>query len=155
MCDQKKVLEIIENCGTCETKLLEILLEVQNASELNYISADNAETIAKALDIPLSKVYEVISFYSMLSMEPRGKHIIEVCKSSACHVKGSKEVLKMLEEILGVTAWQPTEDNNFFIEEVNCFGACDIAPAIKIGSKVYGNLNKEKLIQIINSYRGV
>jgi NADH:ubiquinone oxidoreductase subunit E len=155
MVDQDKILEIIEKTGTTEDKLLEILLEIQAASELNYISQDNAKFVAEQLGLPLSRVYEVISFYSMLSAEPRAKHIIEVCKSSACHVRKGKTLVHMLEEILGVKAGEATRDKNFYIEEVNCFGACDIAPAIKIGSQVYGDLDKEKLTEIINSYRRV
>ena len=155
MCDKKKVLEIIEKCGADESKLLEILLEVQNVSELNYISKDSAKLIADTLGIPLSRVYEVISFYSMLSLEPRARHIIEVCTSSACHVKGGEKVLEMVEDILGIKAGESTEDKSFYIEKVSCFGACDIAPAIKIGTKVYGNLTREKLVEIINSYRRV
>lgn len=155
MCDRNKVLEIVNQCGKDESKLLEILLEVQNASDLNYISKENAKLIAEALGIPLSRVYEVISFYSMLSLHPRGRYVIEVCNSSACHVKGGKKMLEMIEELLGVSAGEATEDKHFYIEEVSCFGACDVAPAIKIGPKVYGNLTREKLNEIINSYRRV
>ena len=152
MKNQPKIEKIIEECGTTEDKLLEILLKVQELSELKYISKDEATFIAEKLNIPLSRIYEVVSFYSRLSMEPRGKHIIEVCKSSACHVKGSHKVLEIIEEILGIKAGKATEDKRFFLEEVSCFGACDVAPAIKIGPEVYGNLDREKLAKIVNSY---
>ncbi|MBA1333943.1 MAG: hypothetical protein HPY66_0336 [Firmicutes bacterium] len=152
MVERYKLEEIVEINGTTEDKLLTTLLEVQSASELNYISQEDAEFIAEKFGIPLNRIYEVISFYSMLSMKPRGKHIIEVCKSSACHVRKGKNLLKMLEDILGIKAGEATSDNNFYIEEVNCFGACDKAPAIKIGNDIYGNLDRKKLTEIINRY---
>ncbi len=152
MVEREKLEEIFAANGTTEDKLLGVLLEIQAASGLNYVSQEDAEYTAEKFGMTLSRIYEVISFYSMLSMKQRAKYVIEVCKSSACHVRKRKNLLRMLRDILGIDAGEATEDKVFYIEEVNCFGACDMAPAIKIGNDIFGNLDRKSLTEIINRY---
>jgi NADH:ubiquinone oxidoreductase subunit E len=90
----------------------------------------------------------------MFELEPRGKYIIEVCNSGPCYVRNYKEVASVLEEILGIKVGETTEDELFTLQYTSCIGACDIAPAMKIGEEVYGNLNREKIEKIIDQYRG-
>lgn len=137
-----------------QEKLLSILLDIQRSSLKNYISEISAKTVAKELNIPISKLYDVITFYSMLNLEPKGKYIIEICKSAGCHVRCCREKAKIFEDLLGVKVGQTTADGIFTLEYTSCFGACDLGPAAKIGEAIYGDLNFEKIQDIIKSYRG-
>lgn len=148
------IKEIVEHYRYSRERLLSILLDIQKASEFNYISEEAAEAAAKLLDMPITKLYDVISFYSMLNLEPKGKYIIEICKSPSCHVNSCREKAKIFEKLLGISMGQTTEDKLFTLEYTSCFGACDVGPAAKIGEKVYGNLDSEKIENIIKVYRG-
>ncbi|KRQ87406.1 NADP-reducing hydrogenase subunit HndA [Caloramator mitchellensis] len=150
---KEKIMGIIEKYQREKEKLVMILLEVQKLTDRNYIDMEWAKLIAEELKIPYTKVYDVITFYSMFSIKPRGKYVIEICKSAPCHVNKSKDVVKEFEEILNIKMGETTPDNLFTLQYTSCIGACDVAPAIKIGEKVYGNLNKEKIQQIVMDYR--
>jgi len=149
----KEVIEIIDKYERKPDKLLLILLELQKNSGRNYISEEWAEIVAKELNLPLSRVHDVITFYSMLSSKPRGKYIIQVCKSASCHVRGAENILEIFEEVLGIKVGETTEDGLFTLEATSCIGVCDISPAVKINDDVYGNLTREKVIEIVECYR--
>ncbi|MFA6808198.1 MAG: NAD(P)H-dependent oxidoreductase subunit E [Eubacteriales bacterium] len=148
-----KVKEVLSKYHNEKENLVQIMLEVQKLSEKNYLPDEWVRYVAEALDLPLSKVYGVITFYAMFNNKPRGKNLIEVCKSGPCHVNGSANIIAMLEKELGIKPSETTSDGLFTIELSNCFGACDIAPAVKIGEKVYGNLTQDSIKNIINPYR--
>lgn len=149
----EKVKEIVVKHGNAKENLIQIMLELQQLSGRNYLPSEWVSYVAESLDLPLSKVYGVITFYAMFNTEPKGKYLIEVCKSGPCHVSGSESILHMLEKELDVKPGETTKDEVFTLMLSSCFGACDIAPAIKIGEAVYGNLTQEKLKDIIISYR--
>jgi len=149
----EKVQDVLKKFGNSGENLIQIMLELQQLSGKNYLPHEWVEYVAKELDLPMSKVYGVITFYAMFDNVPRGKNLIEVCKSGPCHVSGSENIVVMLEKELGIIPGETTKDGLFTLEHCSCFGACDIAPAIKIGEKVYGNLTQELLKDIINSYR--
>jgi NADH:ubiquinone oxidoreductase subunit E len=149
----EKVDAVLEKFNNSKQNLIQIMLKLQGLSGKNYLPKEWIEYVAKALDMPLSKVYGVITFYAMFATEPRGKHIIEVCKSGPCHVTGSVNLVRMLEEELGIKPGETTPDGLFTLERSSCFGACDISPAIKIGENVYGNLTPDSLKTLIKAYR--
>lgn len=149
----EKVREILNRYGNSKENLIQVMLELQNISGTNSLPHEWVEFVAKELDMPFSKVYSVISFYSMFGNTPRGKYLVEVCKSGPCYVTGAKNILQLLEDKLNIKPGQTTEDGVFTLIQSSCFGACDIAPAIKIGENVYGNLTSEKLSEIVESYR--
>ncbi|HHY27253.1 MAG TPA: NAD(P)H-dependent oxidoreductase subunit E [Desulfitobacterium dehalogenans] len=144
---------ILEKYRCSQENLIQIMLELQALSGKNYLPKEWVEYVADALELPLNKVFGVITFYAMFSTEPRGKYLIEVCKSGPCHVTGSETIEELLEEELGIKCSETTPDGLFTIEQASCFGACDISPAIKIGAKTYGNLTRDSLKEIIRSYR--
>lgn len=144
---------ILEKYRYAQENLIQILLEVQALSGRNYLPKEWVEYVAQALDMPLNKVYGVITFYAMFSTQPRGKYLLEVCKSGPCHVRGSVTIEELLEKELAIKVGDTTSDGLFTIERASCFGACDIAPAIKVGEKVYGNLTQESLQELIKTYR--
>lgn len=149
----EKVQEVLKKFGNSGENLIQIMLELQQLSGNNYLPKEWVEYVAQELDLPMSKVYGVITFYAMFANKARGKNLIEVCKSGPCHVSGAKSIVNMLEEELGIKLGETTSDALFTLEQSSCFGACDIAPAIKIGENVYGNLTQGSLREILNSYR--
>ena len=147
------VNDIIKKYNQSPKELIAILLEVQEASGKNYVSEECADIIAKELNIPVSVVFDDLTFYAMFSTKPRGKYVIELCKSAACYVNDSKKVVKLFEEALEIKMGQTTEDGLFTLQYTECIGACKVSPAMKIGDRVYGNLDKQKIDDILNSYR--
>lgn len=134
------------------SKLLEILLEVQAQVEGQYISKKVAYYIAEALEIKASRIYDVITFFSALHMQPRAKYPIEVCESIVCKANGRDGLFDYLKDILEIDLGQVTYDGRFTLEEVPCFGACDVAPAVRINGKVYGHLDSyEKVLELIKN----
>lgn len=150
----EKVEAIIDKYGRERSNLLPILTESQDLVEQNYIPEEMAEFIACGMCIPTSQVYEVITFYAVLSDEPRGKHIVQVCDSTVCRLNKNVSLVEALESKLGVKIGSTRGDGQVTLEFTPCFGACDISPAIRIDKKVYGNLTEEKLGRIIDENIG-
>lgn len=150
---KEDVQAIVERNGKNQKSLIAILLEIQEASGKNYVNEECADIVAKELNISISVVYDVLTFYAMFSTKPRGKYVIELCKSATCHVNNSKQVVKLFEEALGIKMGETTEDGLFTLQYTSCIGACDISPAMKIGEKVYGHLDEDRIKDILDSYR--
>ena len=151
----KQVLEIIAKYNKEKEQLLSMLLDIQAASGSNYVSEEWAEIVAHELELPLSKVFDVLTFYAMFSTVPRGKYVIEICKSTPCHITKADAVVKMFEAELGIKVGETTADNLFTLLLTSCVGACDIGPVAKINEEVHGNLSQVKVAEIVNSLRGV
>jgi len=152
--NQLQIMSIIEAHGKKQEGLLSILLEIQNASGKNYVHEEWAKLVADQLGLPDGKVYDVLTFYAMFSTTPRGKYVIEVCKSTPCHVNKADHIVKILEQELGIKIGNTTEDKLFTLLYTPCVGACDIGPVMKIGEDVYGNLTADKIADVIHAYRG-
>jgi NADH:ubiquinone oxidoreductase subunit F (NADH-binding)/NADH:ubiquinone oxidoreductase subunit E len=131
--------------------LLPVLQDVQKI--MGYTCLEIQEVLAAELNVPGCRVFDTLSFYSMAAWQPKGRHIIRLCHSPCCHVMGSDNIIEALEEELGVKVGEMTPDNLFTLELSSCLGVCEVAPAMQIDEVVYGNLNREKLRQILASYR--
>lgn len=147
--------EIISSYDNDQSNLLRILQDIQGEIEEHYIPEDVAKYVALKIGVPTSKVYDVITFFSALSDKPKGKHVIQLCKSSVCRLNKYQTVRDVLERELGIKMGETTEDNYFTLEYTACFGACDISPALRINDKIYGHLNEKKIIEIIQQYKEV
>jgi len=131
--------------------LISILKEIQdNRIDL---SKDVMLEVAKSLGVSFSEVYEIATFYSFISTEPLGKNIIRICKSIPCYLKSSDVVVATIEKELGIKPGEITPDKKFSLHLTNCIGACDMAPAMMINKKRYGNLTPEKVVEILREYR--
>jgi len=130
--------------------LMKVILRVQKVAPA--LSEDVSNVIAREMNIPMTQVYSFITFYAMLSVKPRGKYIIRMCKSAPCHVRGAKEVVLAIEKQLGIKMGETTEDGRFTLEYCPCLGICDISPAIMINDKTYGNLNAKSVSDVIKRY---
>ena len=148
---KSEVKEIVERHGGKPEYLLDILHEVQ--AKVNYLPQEALLEVARELDIPLSKVHGVATFYSMYSIQPRGQFIIRVCESAPCHVMGCDAVIAALESAAGARMGETTSDGLFTLEYTSCIGVCGVAPAIMINDRVYGNLTPESVVEIIAEYR--
>lgn len=132
-------------------KLIPILQDVQD--EYGYLSKEHVIEIGRLLNFPVSKIYGVATFYNQFRFQPRGKYNIQVCRGTACHVKGSAKVLETLMQDLGIEDKQTSKDGLFSLEVVACIGACGLAPVICINNEFFANLKPEDVRKIINDFR--
>ncbi len=149
--DLQAVCEIIERHGYQRASLVGILQDIQ--AKMSYLPRKALVQVARSLDLPLTHLYEVATFYKAFSLEPRGKHTLQVCLGTACHVRGGSRVLDYLENRLEVKPGETTQDESFTLETVNCLGACALGPMIVIDKKYYGKINTNKIESILEKYR--
>jgi NADH-quinone oxidoreductase subunit E len=142
---------IIIKQGLKKNAVIPALLAIQE--EYNYVPPEAIERVAEQLDVPLMQVYQVVSFYKVFSLEPRGKHTITVCLGTACHVRGSNFLLDQVERVLSIKPGETSEDRQFTLEAVNCLGVCALGPVMVIDGKYFGNMNVSKVERVINKFR--
>ncbi len=131
--------------------LVPILQEVQEAE--GFLSHESITKVGRALNLPSSKIFGVATFYNMFRFHPKGKYHVMVCRGTACHVKGSSEVLSNLTKSLKIKAGETTRDQLFSLEVVACIGACGLAPVININGQFYAKVTPKKIKQIIDDLR--
>lgn len=135
------------------TQLVGILLDIQDQIELHYIPKPVAFYLSDKLDLKITQIFDVISFYASIYCHPRAKYPVQICNSVVCRVNDGDSLYANLCEVLGIQAGEVTADKKFTIEKVPCFGACDIAPAARINGKVYGHLtSKERIMDMLKEY---
>lgn len=117
-----------------------------------YLPIEVQEHIAARLGLPSSEVYGVVTFYHYFSMQPRGRHTVNVCLGTACYVNGAEKVLQEFEHILGIHNGQLTPDGKFSLDSLRCVGACGLAPVVTINEKVYGKVQPGKVHDILEHY---
>ena len=126
---------------------------LQKAQEIyGYLPIEVQTIIAKEMDIPLEKIYGVVTFYSQFSLSPKGKYKISVCLGTACYVKGSGDIYNKLMEKLGITGGECTPDGKFSLEACRCIGACGLAPVMTVNEDVYGRLTVDEIDAILKKY---
>jgi NADH-quinone oxidoreductase subunit E/NADP-reducing hydrogenase subunit HndA len=147
----KQIKEICNRYKNEPSPLMIVLTDVQK--EYGYIPLEVQEVISAELDIPVSDIYGVVTFYSFFSLKPKGKYVIGVCIGTACYVKGSQNVLDKFAEILNIKCGETSEDGLFTLDGLRCIGACGIAPAISINGKVYPKVQLSEVAKIVEEYR--
>lgn len=130
--------------------LIQVLHRAQ--ALFGYLPPDVQQAVANGLDLPLSTVRGVVTFYNFFRTEPRGDHVISVCTGTACHVKGAERVIDTLRENLGIGLDETTEDARFTIQGVRCIGACGLAPVMMIDDEVYGKLDRKRIEEILAGF---
>jgi NADH-quinone oxidoreductase subunit E len=143
---------IVNELGSEHAALLQVLLAAQDASPENYVSEEAVNEIACLMGATRSRVYSTASFYSAISLRPRGRHIIRVCINAPCENAGKEAILAALTEELGIGLGQTTADGLFTLEGVSCLGACYMSPAIKIDKELYGDLTPAAVVAIVRRY---
>ena len=126
---------------------------LQKAQEIyGYLPIEVQTMIAEGMDIPLEKVYGVVTFYAQFSLNPKGKYRISVCLGTACYVKGSGDIFNKFSEILGIKGGEITADGKFSLDACRCIGACGLAPVLTVNEDVYGNLTVDDVEKILAKY---
>ncbi|MCY6483112.1 NAD(P)H-dependent oxidoreductase subunit E [Clostridium aestuarii] len=147
----KELETFIENLEEKEGALIEVLHKAQGL--FGYLPPKVQQFVADKLNIPVSKVCGVVSFYSYFTTKPKGKYVISICMGTACFVKGSGDVLKEFERTLSVKAGETTPDSKFTIDVLRCVGACGLAPVVTINNKVYGHFTTDMVSKVLNEYK--
>ena len=143
--------KIIEKHKTVRGPLIQVLHAAQEL--FGYLPTQAQVRIAQGLNLPLSEVHGVLSFYSFFTTVPRGEHTIRVCMGTACYVRGGKQVLEKFQHELGIGTKDTTEDRQFSLEINRCVGACGLAPVVTVGPDIYRRVKVDKIPAIIAKYR--
>lgn len=144
--------ERIKQDGSIGVRRMQLLPVLYHAQSLfGFLPRELQEYVAERLDLHLSEVYGVVSFYSYFTMKPQGKFRISVCTGTACHIKGADRVLERLKQELGIEANDVTRDRRFSIDTLRCVGACGLAPVVLVNDKVYGHVKPEMVPMILKA----
>ena len=147
--DEKTVDKIIKKGG--ESSLITILQEVQ--SHYNHLPEQVLTLLSKKLEVPLSEIFSLATFYRSFSLKPRGKNLLKVCLGTACHVKSGANLLEKVKRDLNLSEEETTnKDLGFTVEEVRCLGCCSLAPVVSINENTYGSMTQEKLSKVLEKY---
>jgi len=147
----EKVTEIIEKYNRDPGLIFDVLLDVQN--EFSYLPKGALKKISEELDIPLSRLLSLATFYKAFSLIPKGRYPIQVCVGTACHVRGGQRILEKFERELNIKTGETTKDLNFSLDAVRCLGSCSLAPVVKVRDEVYAQVSEAKVSEILNKYK--
>jgi len=141
---------IDEQYAKDKENLIMILQAIQR--RFNYLPKTALTYLSAKIGIPYSKIYEVATFYSTFSLEPRGRNIISICLGTACHVRGAERVRERLHETLDIADGQTTEDGRFTLESVRCIGCCSLGPVMKINEDMHGRIASDEVEKVLGQY---
>lgn len=148
--DFAKVEAVIEQHGKEEGVLIPTLQDIQGI--FGYLPEEALKAVSRSLDVPLSRIYGVVTFYAQFYLTKRGRHTVRVCRGTACHVRGGKHVLKAVKHALDIDEGQTTPDSKFTFETVACLGACALAPVLLVDKNYYGKLTPARVEQVLKQY---
>lgn len=147
---EAELLKVIADKKDDRGALMPILQKAQDI--YGYLPIEVQTIISNEMNIPLEKIYGVVTFYSQFSLNPKGKYQISVCLGTACYVKGSGDIYNKLQEKLGIESGGCTPDGKFSLEACRCIGACGLAPVITVNDEVYGRLTVDDVDDILKKY---
>jgi NADH:ubiquinone oxidoreductase subunit E len=149
--DLTKVDSIVDQYEADRGLLISMLQDIQ--AEYSYLPQEALIQVSRRLEVPVSQIFGVASFYRAFSLKPRGRHLIHVCLGTACHVRGGKRILDRLERSLNISAGDTTEDRRFTLETVNCLGACALGPIVVVDKKYFGKIRPDGVEKILKDYK--
>ena len=141
--------QILDRYEGQQRAVIPVLQQAQEA--LGYLPLPALEIVARRMKVPLSRIYSIVTFYSQFSLTPRGRHTISQCNGTACHVRGSANIIRAVEKELGIKAGETTPDLKCTYEVVYCLGSCALAPTAMIDGRVARGLTPEKMLEIIRN----
>jgi NADH-quinone oxidoreductase subunit E len=147
----EQIDKIIDKYAKEKGVLIQLLLDIQR--QCSWISKDAIMEISARLKIPVSEIYRVASFYTALSLKPRGRHLVRVCSGTACYVRGGPRILDEVERTLTVKSGETTADKRFSLETVNCLGCCALGPVIEIDGQYHGRLSTAAVRELLSKYK--
>ena len=138
MMDNDRLDQIINKHHGNASALIQILLEIQK--ENHWLPKEALETVSKRLQVPLSRIQHIVTFYKAFSLVPRGRHEIHICMGTACHVRGAPRVLDTVQDLTGIKPGETDTDLKFSLETVNCLGCCALGPVMEVDGKHHGKV---------------
>jgi NADH-quinone oxidoreductase subunit E len=144
------IQDILERYPANRGSLIPVMQDVQE--DFGYLSEEAIEELARLMGISANEIYGVATFYTQFRFNPPGRHTIQSCQGTACHVRGGRQILNELEQRLGITAGQTTSDGNFGLERVACLGCCALAPVVAVDGKVHAQVTAKKIPSILSQY---
>lgn len=149
----KTIKDICDSFNNKPGELINVLHKTQ--STFGYLPAEVQEVVAEGLNLPVAKVFGVVTFYSFFTMKPKGKHPIAICTGTACYVRGAEKVLNEFKNELKIQVGETTADGKFSISCLRCVGACGLAPVVMIGEKTYGRVSPDGVKDILAEYENL
>jgi NADH-quinone oxidoreductase subunit E/NADP-reducing hydrogenase subunit HndA len=149
--DLNTIKQICKSFNNEPKELINVLHKTQE--HFGYLPAEIQEIVAQELNVPVAKVYGVVTFYSFFTMLPKGKHPISICTGTACYVRGADNVLQEFKRQLGIEVGETTEDGEFSLSCLRCVGACGLAPVVLVGDKTYGRVAPDGVKAILDEYK--
>ncbi len=147
---KETISPILDRYDRDKSNLIAILQDVQ--AEYNYLPREAIAEVSQALDIPLSQVFSVATFFRAFSLKPMGRHSVHVCLGTACHVRGAASILQQMEKEMNVCCGDTTEDKKFTLEGVNCVGACALGPVVVVDGEYIGHVSVNKVKPLLENY---
>ena len=149
--ENSEVDTIIKQYKGKESAILAILQDIQ--SKKKYLPKEILEQVSQKMQIPVTHIFRLATFYNALSIKPRGKHKIDVCLGTACHVRGGNKIIDRMKRDLGIPVGETTKDKRFTLESVRCVGCCSLGPVAVIDGKVYGRLTQDKIPALLKEFK--
>jgi NADH-quinone oxidoreductase subunit E len=149
--ERSEIDTIIKQYGGKESAILAILQDIQ--SKEKYLSKEALEGVSQKMHIPMTHVFRIATFYNALSIKPRGRHKVDVCLGTACHVRGGNKIIDKLSRDLGIQVGETTKDKRFTLESVRCVGCCSLGPVMVVDGNVFGRLTQEKVPGLLKEFK--
>jgi len=144
--------KIIEEYQGKPGEIISVLEKIQEV--YGYLPQEVLKEVSEKLQVHLSRLFSLATFYSAFTLKPRGEHMVHVCLGTACHVRGAPKIVDELSRLLGIKPSDTTEDMKFTLETVRCIGCCSLAPVLKVDKDIYGYNTMDKMPKILANYKG-
>jgi len=148
--DSERIDQIIDKYQGEASSLIQILLEIQ--SENRWLPKEALMRVSEKLQVPMTRVQHIATFYKAFSTVPKGRHEVHVCVGTACHVRGARRVLDKVQEVTGIQPGETDSDLRFSLETVNCLGCCALGPVVEIDGKAHGKMSPSETAHVLNGY---
>ena len=148
--DNQIIDTIIEKHHSEPSYLIQVLLDIQ--SENHWLPKEALERVADKLQVPLTRVQHIATFYKAFSLVPKGRHEIHICMGTACHVRGAPRVLDAVEELVGIKPGETDLELKFSLQTVNCLGCCALGPVLEIDGKTHGKATPAQMAEVLKNY---
>jgi NADH-quinone oxidoreductase subunit E len=148
--DNARIDQIIESHGGEASSLIQVLLEIQG--ENRWLPREALKRVSDRLQVPLSRIQHIATFYKTFSLSPRGRHEVHICMGTACHVRGATRVLDAVQDLMGIGPGDTDLNLRFTLETVNCLGCCALGPVMQINGKTYGKLSPAEAAEVLKNY---
>jgi len=148
--DMNIIDQIIEKHNNEESALLQIMLDIQ--SENSWLPKEALKRVSEKLNVPLTRIQHIATFYKSFSLVPKGKHKVHICVGTACHVRGATRILDTVEDATGIKPGETDLDLKYSLETVNCLGCCALGPVMEVNGKVHGKMSPVKTAEALKTY---